>query len=585
MTIKILDELLINKIAAGEVIERPSSVVKELLENAIDAGSSKITVKIAVGGIERIEIEDNGEGMSADEIPVAIQRHATSKIRSEEDLLNIHTMGFRGEAMPSIASISRMEIISKKSGLDGIKAVINGGKLEEISPHPAAPGTLLIVKDIFYNTPVRRNFLKSPVSENMQVHDVVSKLALSRPDISFSFSNDKKHYFKTPGNGNLRDAVIAIYGMEFAKNFIDISFEGDYYSIKGMVSRPEFRRVNRKNQIFFVNNRYIKSPILSRAIDQAYRGLLLAREYAGVILFLRMDSSDVDVNVHPQKTEVRFKDEKHLFSAVHRVIGDKVHNIQQALDTDVLIDDELPASRISNYSDSSFNYVEHAPFKKELYEQSMNFTYSRPEPSSLRASYEMEKPVSIINKDDISYRIIGQAFNSYILIEKDDILLLIDQHAAHERIMYNQIRSKSKNGSNQSQVLVFPITFDLSVSKIETVEANLNLFEELGFTIEFIGPGAMLIRSAPAGILGHELETVFELLEILEDGKQDGLIHKAYATVACKQAVKAGQILSEKEMAEIVRQLLQTDDYRNCPHGRPTILELDHNELDRRFKR
>jgi len=580
MTIKLLDDNLINKIAAGEVIERPASIVKELVENAIDAGSDRIEVHIDAGGTERIEVSDNGTGIRAAEVALALQRHATSKILREEDLYSIATMGFRGEALPSIAAVSRLELYTQAGGEPGVHALVEGGRQVLLQPYPTAPGTMIVVRDIFYNTPARKKFLKTPVGEGMQVHDVMSRIALSRPDITFTFSSEKRLYFKTPGNGNLRDTTAAIYGHDFAANFLDLDYTGETHTLCGLISKPEMRRVNRKNQVFFINRRLVKSPMLSRALEEAYRGLLLSREYPAAILFLTVPADEVDVNVHPQKTEVRFRDEKTIFSIISRSIRARLDNVQTAGSSSW----SRPAWASSNSAYASPSQA-HGPIwtgreAERVSEARLDFDGGLAKPV-----LPGPEPQWAVNHDADELTIIGQAFGCYIMVEMGGNLWLVDQHAAHERIQYNRLQAASQDRRTTSQVLAFPLAFDLSAAETALMDTNRDMFDQMGFVIESIGPQAAIIRSAPALLQGQEIELIRECLALLEEDKSPDIKTEFFALIACKQAVKAGQMLTRQEMAMIVHDLLAEKDFKNCPHGRPTILEMSRSELEKRFKR
>lgn len=582
MAIKLLDDGLINKIAAGEVIERPASIVKELVENAIDAGSTRISVGIAGGGIERIEITDNGSGITRNDVSLAFKRHATSKISREADLQNIVTMGFRGEALPSIASISRLEIYTQFGGQAGVRAFIEGGGEAKIEAHPTAPGTRIIVKDVFFNTPARKKFLKTPVSEGIHIHDIVCRMALSRPDISFTFANEKKLYFKTPGNGNIRDTVISIYGGDYAANFLDLAWRGEDYSLHGMISKPQYARVNRKNQIFYVNRRWVKSALLNRAVDEAYRGLLLAREYPAVLLFITVPPAEVDVNVHPQKAEVRFRDEKVIFRLISHGVRDRLEN--RTASAAVSNPEAFPNLTYKNATTGFY------PGTRQTMEGiSTNDDNLFGDGDLIRAISKYQDLDDTGNadmlKEDGGFAVIGQCFDSYILVEKDEELWVVDQHAAHERIMYSRLLDRSAGTDSHSQLLAFPLTLDISGIAMDLLTAHQQIFRDIGFEIEAIGPNSLIIRSAPAMLQGSEIEVVSECLQLLEEGSKIDLKKEILATVACKQAVKAGQSMSRQEMAILINDLLQVKDYKHCPHGRPTMLELSHSELDKRFKR
>ncbi|HWQ75927.1 MAG TPA: DNA mismatch repair endonuclease MutL, partial [Syntrophomonas sp.] len=448
MGIKLLDENLINQIAAGEVIERPASVVKELVENAIDAGSTRIGIKIAGGGLDMIEVEDNGCGIPVDDVELALQRHATSKIELPEDLFSINTMGFRGEALPSIASIARLVLYSRREGETGAEIQVEGGNIMRRLPFAGAAGTRIVVRELFYNTPVRKKFIKSSVGEQTHIYDTVSRLAMSRPDISFTFASEKKLYFKTPGSGLLRDALIAINGNDYADQFIDFRVAGENYSVSGLLSKPEFRRQNRKHQIFYVNRRLIKSPMLNRAVDEGYRGLLLAREYPGVIIYLSAQYRDVDINVHPQKSEVRFRDESEVFRVVCHAIRDAVNGLAYTMGDAAWKDESAgtPALSPQRYDRPRSSYIS----PPRAFEQPLAFDYSR--------RIYQEKPADMEGGGDEvrsgeTFRFIGQCFDAYLLAEAEGKLYLIDQHAAHERIMYNRLRRQIAHAGVTAQVL------------------------------------------------------------------------------------------------------------------------------------
>ena len=581
MSIKALDENLINKIAAGEVIERPASVVKELIENSIDAGATAITVKISQGGTDMIEVEDNGQGLDREEIPLAFQRHATSKIECAEDLFNISTMGFRGEALPSIASVSRIELYSKKKTGAGAFARLEGGKFLKLENAASPDGTRIMVKDLFFNTPARRNFLKSPVSESGHVYELLCKYALARPDISFSFSNDKKSFFKTPGNGSLQDVVTSIYGRDFTRYMIEARYRGEEYSVQGLISTPELRRLNRKNQIFFINHRPVRSVLLFKAIDQAYRGRLLSREQPVVILSITVPAASIDVNVHPQKNEVRFKDEKTVFRTVYAVVKDCLEQV-----------DYRPLNQYSSPDRNSSGGYRPKPEIREWQESAMEFKYSDDAPGSGSEPppLEIKPPVSAEGYSGYrpgagEYKIIGQCLNAYILLEKDGSLYLVDQHAAHERILYNRLQEAYAAGKEVAQMLAVPLPIELSGRQISMIEQNKEYFMQMGLTLDVIAPDAVLLRSAPPWMIGQELEIINELLELRQDSSLPDLKDELMKSMACKKAVKAGDGLFMQEMETIIKDLFSTEAYKNCPHGRPTIIRMSRAELDRLFKR
>ncbi|NLX01488.1 MAG: DNA mismatch repair endonuclease MutL [Syntrophomonadaceae bacterium] len=580
MSIRPLDDNLINKIAAGEVIERPASVVKELIENSIDAAATIIAVNINRGGIDKIEVEDNGQGMETHDIPLAFQRHATSKISSLEDLFNINTMGFRGEALPSIASISRIDVYSQKADSAGIFARLEGGRFLKQENRPGPVGTRIIVSDLFFNTPARRSFLKSAVTEGNHVYDLLRKYALSRPDISFSFSNDKKQFFKTPGNGNLKDTVLTVFGRDFASYLTDITYMGEGYTIEGLISTPELRRTNRKNQYFFVNHRPVRSVLLYKAVDQAYQGFLLSREQPAIILSLKIPPESVDVNVHPQKSEVRFKDEKSVFRTVHAVLKEALEQVDY---------------RPLNYSPPeqvTYPSVSQVPGhqSRTVYETGTGFNFDvLPGPGTVTLqplNNRRPEPQDADHQPAAGeFRIIGQCLNSYILMEMNQALYLVDQHAAHERIMYNQLKEVYNTGKEVTQLLAVPLALELSPGQIYIIENHNDFFADLGFDLDVIAPDTVLIRATPGDISGQELDLVNEILELWQDNTVPNIQEEAIKTLACKKAIKAGEGLYLQEMERIIKELLHSVDYKNCPHGRPTIIKMSQAELDRLFKR
>ena len=573
MSIKPLDDNLINKIAAGEVIERPASVVKELIENAIDADATIISVNINRGGIDRIEVEDNGQGMETHDIPLAFQRHATSKISSLEDLFNINTMGFRGEALPSIASVSRIDLYSQKAGSVGAFARMEGGHFLKQENRPGPVGTRIIVSDLFFNTPARRSFLKSAVTEGNHVYELLRKYALSRPDISFSFSNDKKQFFKTPGNGSLKDTVLCVYGRDFAGYLTDVTYIGEEYTIEGLISTPELRRTNRKNQYFFVNYRPVRSVLLYKAVDQAYQGFLLSREQPAIILSIKVPPGNVDVNVHPQKNEVRFKDEKSIFRMVHAVLREVLEQTDYRPLNYLTPESYTPVSREQNYHN------------RVVSETTISFDFSGQSSLSLPPVQPLNDQKTDYHSAAGGFRIIGQCLNSYILLEMNQSLYLVDQHAAHERIIYNQLKEMYGTGKKVSQLLVVPLALQLSPGQISIIEDHNDFFAHLGFDLDVISPDTVLIRGTPGSVSGQELELVNELLELWQDNSLPDIKEEALKTLACKKAIKAGEELYLQEMERIITELLNNPDYKNCPHGRPTIIKMSQAELDRLFKR
>lgn len=593
MTIRLLDDQLINKIAAGEVIERPGSIVKELVENAIDAGGGKINVSIVRGGIERISVEDNGQGIAAEELEMALMRHATSKIAQEEELYRVQTMGFRGEALPSIASIARLEISTQAAGSAAMYARWEGGELLEMGPRPCPPGTLVTVEDVFFNTPVRRTFLKSAVSEQNHIYDIMLRLALSRPDISFSFASEKKLYFKTPGNGALADCVVSIYGADYAEQFIPVQWEGESSSLRGLISKPEFRRGNRKNQLFYVNRRSVRSPLLSRALEVAYQSYLLSKEYPAAILFLELEPGAVDINVHPQKLEVKFRDDQEVFRLLQQVV-------KARLEQHVY---RLPETRPSLYRSpegapagggwkSPPPAAATADEARQFYHPAFSFRPERAYDAPGAAAdglidgliAEAAGPISDRPRiEDIA--VIGQLFQTYVLAESADALWIIDQHAAQERIMFNRLEDHYREHDWEQQILALPLGLSLEPRRMELVEARLDDFARLGIDLQVLGPTSIALRALPAYFKGQEQALLEELIAMMERGDEERFYHDALAGMACKASVRAGDSLSRPELHRLLADLLECREYKNCPHGRPLIFQISRADIVRYFKR
>jgi DNA mismatch repair protein MutL len=571
MTINLLDEHLINKIAAGEVIERPASVVKELVDNALDAGASRIEISFTQGGIEIIEVEDNGQGIDEKDLPQAFMRHATSKITAENDLYNITTMGFRGEALPSIASVSRVDIFTCRPDQTGVYACYEGGLLQSLEPASCPPGTRVRVGNLFYNTPARRKFLKSPVSEGNHIHELVSRYALAWPEVSFTLRSNRKTYFKTPGNGSIRDAAVAVYGAEFVKTLLDISYQGELFALQGMISPPETTRQNRRGQLFFVNKRPIRSSLLYRAIDVAYQGLLLSREYPIVILNISVPGNLVDVNVHPQKWEVRFADEKQVFSLIRQVIVDHLsRHDRSALAGIHQVSYPPPLSR------PSYNQVDY-----ETGELLLNETNG--------ASLDYREPLptfSVDNRPGFSSeaRVLGQLMKSYILVEIEEGLWIIDQHAAHERILFNRLKQENQQAITGHELL-FPVSLEISTRQVELLEREKERMEQIGFSYDRAGLSSVIIRRAPSQIKGQEPQVLMDLIELLDNGNYKDFREEAMISMACHKAIKAGDFMSASEMQILINDLLVQEQYQHCPHGRPTLMKIGHHDLEKVFKR
>jgi len=563
--IKLLDKNLINMIAAGEVVERPASVVKELVENGIDAGSTSLEIEIKGGGINYIRVSDNGTGIEESDLILAFARHATSKIEAESELWALKSMGFRGEALSSIAAVSKVEMYTNANG-EGHCIKVEGGEVISHQPAPAPPGTSVTVRDLFFNTPARRKFLKSTVTEGNQVYDTVVRLALSHPEVSVSFRNEHRQVFMTSGNGDLREVALAVFGRDFSRRLLDIELQYGDINVTGLISTPELTRKNRKGQIFVVNRRVVRNPVLSVSLEEAYRGLILGRERPVGIVFLTMPQGQVDVNVHPQKTEVRFHDEKAVFMAIKTAVRERLF---QTVNPDLT--GETYRSRLGAYQE---------PSPSNHYIQ--NTTKYRPQLVMREDTLDF---IAIQDDKVPSIKLYGQWQDSYLICEIDGLLNIIDQHAAHERLLFNKI--KEEPGERLHQELAVPVAVELPPDLIMLVESRRELLRNLGYHLDRLGEKTMVIRTIPAVAAGGEVETLMEILDAWQSQPHNDevIIDSGLKVLACKGAVKAGQRLDHLEMMRLINEWVVTENRNFCPHGRPTCYTIDKAEMDRLMKR
>ena len=564
--IVLLDDLTINKIAAGEVIERPANVVKELVENSIDAGATNIIIDIRNGGKSLIKIVDNGKGISADDIPLSLERHATSKIRKVEDLENTYSMGFRGEALASISSISTLTMMTKTKNENGTKVIAEAGEFVSVEEVGVPVGTTIMVENLFFNTPVRYKFLKNDATEFKYIKDWVQKAALSEINVAFKLINDGKTVFQTNGSGNIRDIIYLLYGKEIEKNLLDVNYESDNIKVTGVIGNTTIARENRKSQILFLNNRNIKNQMLTNSADQAFKGATGIGKYGFFILNLEMPASYYDVNVHPTKMEVRFKDEDKLYKIFY-------HAIKSAM---------LKSEFLDNSGET----------QKEDEEEQKREKYIENELEFLTNRTETKVPVELINREnerEIEYQYVGILFRTYIIIQIDDDMFLIDQHAAHERILYEQIKENYKNHiQNNSQLMIMPEIFNLSHKEMEFVKTNIELFKETGFDIEIFGENSIKINGVPD--IEYKVSSRNIFLDVLDEmltnerSTSKDVEERFIATVACKAAVKAHMDLTRQEVDNLITRLLKLKNPFTCPHGRPTTIKFNKNELFKDFK-
>ena len=560
--IVLLDDLTINKIAAGEVIERPANVVKELVENSLDAGANKISIEIKNGGKTFIKITDNGKGISLDDIPISLERHATSKIRKVEDLENTYTMGFRGEALASIAAISKLTMISRTKDFElANKIVAEAGEILSFEETSSQIGTTIIVENLFFNTPVRYKFLKQDFTEFKYIKDFITKVSMANLNVSFELLNDGKRVFKSNGNGNIKDIVYVLYGKDIAENLTEVNFKNDNIKITGVIGNTTIAKDNRKSQIFFLNKRNIRNGVLSSATDNAFKGDTGIGKYGFFILNLEMPANFYDVNVHPTKMEVRFKDEEIIYKSIY-------HSIKNAiLSKEFLGNNEIEVEK-DNYIKDEYNFLTNH-FEKKEYTKSESELINR---NKLR---------------NVNYKYLGIIFKTYIVIEIDNTLYLIDQHAAHERVLYERIKENYKNNiQNNSQMMLMPEVFNLTHKDIEFINKNMELFHKYGFDIELFGDNAVKVNGIPDLDYKLKINSKNVFLDILDEmvtnerSSIKDIEERFIATVACKAAVKANMVLTEQEVHNLIKSLLELQNPYTCPHGRPTTIKFNRDELN-----
>lgn len=613
--IAILNQETIDKIAAGEVVERPCSVVKELVENAIDAGSTAITVEIKEGGISFIRITDNGCGIERDQVAVAFYRHSTSKIRSAEDLLTVKSLGFRGEALSSISAVARVELITKTyDELTGTRYVIEDSKELSNEEIGAPDGTTFIVKDLFYNVPARRKFLKTAQTEGSYISDMVEKLALSHPDISFKFINNNQTKLHTSGNGNRKDIIYHIFGREISSSLLEVKHECEYFKVEGFIGKPVITRGNRNYENYFINGRYVKSNILSRAIEEAYKSFLMQHQYPFTVLYFTF-FSELDVNVHPTKMELRFDNNNEIYVELCDTIYAILSHKEMIPEVPV---DSTPAPKkiVHEYKEPipepfekrRINEVRAAE-SRSVYGQSVTSTvknYSATEPAAkapeTSTAYEPAQVVTgtqqtlgdydkvfLTESSKKQFSIIGQLFKTYWLIEFEDKLYIIDQHAAHEKVLYEKTMARLANKDFTSQRISPPIVMTLDARECEMLEKYRPQIEQFGYEVEHFGGKEYMISAIPDNLFNIDMKDLF--IEMLDDfsnatGRQTpDIITEKVASMSCKAAVKGNDKLTLPEINKLIDELLSLDNPYNCPHGRPTIISMSKYEIEKKFKR
>lgn len=631
--IQVLDQNTINQIAAGEVIDRPASIVKELMENAIDAGATMVSVEIEDGGTSLIRITDNGCGIEKDDIKLAFLRHSTSKIKSALDLLSISSLGFRGEALSSIAAVCQVELITKTAGdITGIRYKIEGGKEVTFEEIGAPEGTTFIVRNIFFNTPARRKFLKAAQTEAGYISDIIEKIALSHPEISISFKNNNQTKIHTSGNGNLKDVIYSIYGRDIANNLLEINFRNEFMSMTGFIGKAIISKGNRSFENYFINGRYIKSNIISKAIEDGYKFILMQHKYPFTAINFEMDQELLDVNVHPAKMELRFRKSEAIYpfimENIHDALVEKPNIIEVELekpkteqkkavpvpepfeikrnkqnhmigDTDDEVsynspDNKCPLDKIKEIPEyiTEKNRVTENKILTDKNPVTENNTVIESGNNSFeKTAIQQELTIDnfLSNEARPKHKLIGQVFDTYWIIEYEDKMYIIDQHAAHEKVMFESLMEKLSKKEIHSQMINPPIILNLSMNEADLLDKYMNNFKEIGFEIEAFGGQDYAVRAVPSDL--YTLDSHEVLMGIIdnlsaENGRMvPDIVTEKIASMSCKAAVKGNNRLSAAEANALIDQLLSLDNPYNCPHGRPTIISMSKYELERKFKR
>ena len=660
--INVLDKHISELIAAGEVVERPSSVVKELIENSIDANATAIEIEIKNGGTSYIKISDNGQGILREDVPKAFLRHATSKVKNHDDLDSIKTLGFRGEALASIAAVSKVEMITKSENeLAGTCYKIEGSDEVSIEDIGCPTGTTIIIKDLFYNTPARMKFLKKDASEASSVSAIVDRIALSHPDISFKFIKNSKEELNTPGDGNIKSCIYSVYGKSFSAGLIPVKYELNGVKVYGFTCNTNSARPNRSMQHFFINGRYVKSKTMMVALEQAYKGSIMVGKFPSCVLYLELSYEVIDVNVHPAKIEVRFINEKPIFDAVYYGIKTSISKLDRPLemllnDNNIsnekkIINDNLNKERLKVSDPTVKNdYYTMKPIptnnvnveEPDVFIPKKNVAYSPLKPIELEKKpiiykdntkeevtskkalhvdkahsnpffeennkeqhdiiLEEEKidnfhivenesnknAVTFFSLDNDKINVIGEVFSTYIVLEKNkDKLLLVDKHAAHERLIYEKLKKES--GKSFSQYLLTPLTVTLEKKEYSAVISNLNLFSEAGFEIDDFGSGTVIVRSSPLYLEHDDIsDSIIEMAGYILENKENistKYVDWLYHNIACRAAIKSGDKSNKDELIALIKKLDENPELRHCPHGRPILINITKKEIEKQFGR
>ena len=647
--IEILDQQTIDKIAAGEVIERPASVVKELVENSIDAKATAVTVEIKEGGISFIRITDNGCGIEKEQVPLAFLRHSTSKIRSVEDLLTVSSLGFRGEALSSIAAVSQVELITKTASvISGVRYLIEGGKEKAIEEIGAPEGTTFLVRNLFYNTPARRKFLKTPPTEAGYISDLMEHIALSHPEVSFKLIVNNQVKLHTSGNSNLKEIIYHIYGRDIAANLIEVHREFDFFSMDGFIGKPLISRGNRNFENYFINGRYVRSSLIAKSIEDGYKSFVMQHKYPFTVLHLSIRGELLDVNVHPTKMELRFGNQEQVYENIMTAIREAINQseliyrvelagertdkekqreaakaaAEAAAEAARKIPEPFEKNRLEKLRQS---VQKDSPYEKKYGERpslgnvnptkmenngipsdqsAQKITYQQRtiedlmvrEATAPYADGEKNDPVDhpssrrLLAPESVKYHtIIGQVFDTYWLVQMEDNLYIIDQHAAHEKVLYERTMASLSSREYTSQAIFPPMLLSLSLQEEELLKRYMDIFTKIGFQIEPFGGKEYAVTAVPANLFGlNEKDLMIELLDSLmqlKGSETPQLILEKVASMSCKAAVKGNQKLSRPEVEALIDELLTLENPYHCPHGRPTIISMSKYELEKKFKR
>ena len=623
--IRVLDKHVAELIAAGEVVERPASVVKEMMENSIDAGAKHITVEIRDGGVSYIRITDDGCGIHREDVPTAFLRHATSKVRSEDDLNHISTLGFRGEALASVAAVAKVEVTTCAKGeIEGTHYVIHGGEEIVIEDIGCAEGTTFVVEDLFYNIPARMKFLKKDVSEGNAVASVVEKLALSHPEIAVKFIRNGRTELQTPGDGQMLSCIHAVLGKAFASTLVPVEYAMGGVQINGFICKPEGARPNRTMQHFFVNDRYVKTQTGLVALERAYKGMIMVGRFPACVLFIHLPAETVDANVHPAKIEVRFINEKPVFDAVYYAVRSALETRttirQMEIPRDVVPAAPVVAPRPQVSVTAQPKPIPVAPIRRPSFldlsvddrdvqrtslrddttvatpkvttpvklEDLPVFVPDKPKEETVPNAVPVviEEPVQTVLQQEIPIQYVGELFSTYVLVQRGESLFIIDKHAAHERILYNQLKAQAHN---EEQMLLSPVAVTVSREEHTALLGAVEELQTAGIAIEDFGGQSVLVRSFPLNLTGEDIDnTLREIATGLVGGNREVQTAKLdwiYHSSACRAAIKAGDISKPAELLELAKRVLTDDSVRFCPHGRPVCIEMTKKELEKQFGR